>query len=174
MSAPKSNDLEKRLEAAYHRMMERVHEALHSAEEHTLTPVRKLIDRARDTAVELKELSREEADNVAAYLKRDLDDAGEHIANTGEELKAWFRFDLGQIEDRLLELFTRVADQTSVELMQLAERAQSNDQYTSGEITGPGTLYCSNCGYALVIESVRHIQACPECGNEGYQRDPPE
>jgi len=68
--------------AAYDDMMMRVKTAIEEAEEETLPVLQRFIDNARDTAVELEELTKEEAEKIAYYLQRDLQDAGKHLAET--------------------------------------------------------------------------------------------
>ncbi len=110
-----------RLTEAYNKMMERVREVAGQEAQ----ALREAIDHAEEKAVELGELTREEAERIGDYLVRDLHDAGEYLASSGEDLKGWLRFDMEKIEVQLLKLFTDVADKTSLELAQLAERARA-------------------------------------------------
>ncbi|MDH3900282.1 MAG: zinc ribbon-containing protein, partial [Gammaproteobacteria bacterium] len=61
--------------AAYDDMMVRVKTAIEEAEEATVPTLQRYIHNARDTAVDLGELTREEAEKIANYLERDLADA---------------------------------------------------------------------------------------------------
>ncbi len=65
---------------AYRRMLERAREIL---ENETRPSLKDAVDRARKSTVELGEVTREEADQVAGYLKRDLHDAGDYLSLTG-------------------------------------------------------------------------------------------
>jgi len=161
-----------RLVAAYDRMLERVHDAIEDAEQSALPNLRNRIDAAREKAVELGELTREEADRIASYLQRDLHDAADYLHDTGEELGSWLRFDLQLIERRLLDMFASVADRTQLELAELAERARQASLYHTGEITGPGTLYCSSCGKAMRFHKAGRIPPCPDCHATAFQRGP--
>lgn len=71
---------------AYERMMERVHATVQHAEKETLPNLQRHIDDARDKAVELGELTREEADRIATYLRRDVQDAAQFLNSRSEEL----------------------------------------------------------------------------------------
>ena len=71
-----TSDAGEKLERAYNRMMERLHHALDSAEEKTMPTIRHGIEKAREKAVDLEELTHEEAEKVAYYLKRDLQGVG--------------------------------------------------------------------------------------------------
>ena len=159
-----------RLVQAYDLMMERVGGAFHKAEQDALPGLQHNIEIAKEKAVELGELTREEADKIAAYLRRDIHDAAEYLADTGEELSQWLRFDIELIEQRLWELFSQVADKTRLELLQLQERAKAASEYHTGEVTGPGALQCVGCGNLLYIKASAHIPPCAKCRGTVYQR----
>lgn len=155
---------------AYELMLERAMEGFHKAGEKTGPALHKLIDKARDTAVELEELSREEAEKVSDYLKRDLTDAAEHLVETGDELKEWMGFETRLIESELFQLFMRAADKTTVELLELKEKARQASSYHTGEITGLGTLSCDQCGEKLHFHKPGRIPPCPKCHATVFHR----
>lgn len=161
-----------KLVQAYHRMMERVHQAFEEAEKSTLPTLKNSVEKARETAVELEELTHDEAEKVAYYLKRDVQDAGRHLSETSHELADWLRFDIDRIEDRLLEIFSRVADRTRIELAELQETLEKDPPYHSGEVTGPGTLYCAACNEAVHFHHTARIPECPSCGSGNFRRWP--
>ncbi len=164
---PKTGD---QLTTAYERMLARVHEAFEYAEEATLPRFRHVLGEVRDKTIELGELTREEADRVAAYLERDIEDAANYLVRTGEDLRQWWRFDLEQVEDRLLDMFTGVADQTRVQWQQLAEQAWVASHYRAGEISGPGSLLCTECGAEIEFHQPSEIPLCPKCGASLFER----
>jgi predicted RNA-binding Zn-ribbon protein involved in translation (DUF1610 family) len=159
--------------AAYDDMMARVRTALEEAGESTRPKVTGFIDKARDTAVELEELTVDEAEKVAYYLKRDIQDAGRHLAETGDELGDWLRFDAHQIEDRFLEMLSLVADRTRIEMLQFEHDIEEGLAWHAGEITGPGTLACDACGAEISFSETSEIPPCPNCGHALYHRPPP-
>ena len=57
--------LEKKLIAAYDKMIERVTLALDDAEQQVLPPLSKVVDNAKQRAIDLKELTRDEADKLS-------------------------------------------------------------------------------------------------------------
>jgi len=167
-STPPSNS--EKLVHAYNRMMERVKDALKQTEKNTLAALHYNIDLAREKAVELGELSREEAARLADYLRRDLEDAGEYLADSGAELSSWLQFDVELVEDRLWEVFTAAADQTKLAYLDLAQRAQRASEYHTGELTTVGTLRCSACGELLHFHGTGHIPPCPKCHSTRFTR----
>jgi hypothetical protein len=164
---PKAGD---QLVAAYERMLARAHEAFQYAEEETLPRLRHILDEVRDKTVELGELTREEAEKVAIYLERDIQDAAGFMARTGEDLRAWWRFDLDLVEERLLDAFSGVADQTRLQWQRLADDAWVASHYRSGEICGPGTLVCAACGEELHLHKPGRIPPCPKCRATLFER----
>jgi hypothetical protein len=167
---PQSRDLIERLVSAYDTMLGRVNDTLDRVEETGFPALRRSIDHARERAVELGELTREEADRVAAYLERDMKDAAQFLSQTGEELREWFRFDMSLIETKLFEMFANVADRTSLELAELADRARRADLYHTGEVTGLGTLACTGCGKELHYSKPGHIPPCSRCKGTEFRR----
>ncbi|MDG4598143.1 MAG: hypothetical protein P9F75_21040 [Candidatus Contendobacter sp.] len=165
----------KPLARAYHRMMERVKlrlEELEQAEREALPQLRASIEHAAEKAVELGELTREEARLIGGYLKRDLEDAGQYLADTGRDLGAWLRFDVELLEDRLLDFFQRGVDQSRLEFptFEAVEGGAGSVEYRGGEITGPGTLQCKACGEPMVFHAPAAIAPCPACGGTVFVR----
>jgi hypothetical protein len=167
---PEHRDPIDRMVGAYETMLERVGSAMDAATEKTVPVLRHALERARETAVELGELTREEAERIAGYLERDAHDAARYMADTGEELRTWFRFDLQLLEERLFDLFAKVADQTGLQLRQWAEAARQGARYRTGEVTGHGSLACVACGHELHFARPGHIPPCPNCSGTEFRR----
>jgi hypothetical protein len=163
-------DSRHKLTHAYDRMMERVKHSLDIAEQKTVLTLEHAIHAARDRAVELGEISREEAEKVAEFLYRDLHNIGVHLNETGTELRTWLHMDLELIEARLLELINGLADPTRLALAQFAVSAHSPSIYRTGEISGPGTLQCMACGESLRFVQTGHIPSCPKCHKTEFVR----
>lgn len=155
---------------AYYRMLGRMKTALEEAEHKTAPMVDRAIERAQETATELGELSREEAERVGGYLKRDLDDAARFLAESGSELGEWLKFDLKLVEKGMADLFRDSVDYTRLELQHLARRADALGEWHSGEVTSIGTLECKACGEKLHFHHIGHIPPCPKCHGTVYRR----
>ncbi|NIR61285.1 MAG: zinc ribbon-containing protein [Gammaproteobacteria bacterium] len=170
MSDPDREHNHERWIQAYNRMLERVKHALEEAEEHTLPKLGQAVDWAKEHAVELGELTRNEAEKVGEYVKRDLHDAGEYLSESSTDLRGWLRFDLELIEGQLLELFSKAADKTSMEWAALRRRMDQAARYHTGEVTGPGSLECMACGEVMAFHRTGHIPPCPRCHGTVFER----
>ncbi len=170
MKKPSHHDPIDILGEVYEKMFERVAENFHKAEKKTDALLHKLIDEARDKAVELGEVSREEAEKISTYLKRDLTDAVHYLSETGHELKDWLGFETILVESAILDLLLTAADNTTVELLTMKESMQQASVYRTGEITGPGTLICDQCAEKLHFHKAGKIPPCPKCHATTFHR----
>lgn len=163
---------EERLIHGYNRMMERVRATLEKLGEHTTPRLREAIEQAKDKAVELGELTREEAERVGEYLRRDIQSAANFMASReAQELRDWLRIDVQLIEQSLLDMFLSVADQTKLDMLKFQEQLEEASEYHTGEVTGPGALACLNCGEILHFHKTSHIPPCPKCHGTVFTRD---
>ncbi len=163
-----THETREKLEHAYEKMVERVHHLWDS--DGNQYSLRQAILHARDKAEELQEITREDANKVADYVNRDLHEMGRYLHETGQELHDWFRFDVKLIEDRMLEKLISVADKTRLELAALQEQNREASRWQTGEITGPGTLICLQCGEQLHFKKTGYIPPCPKCHKTKFKR----
>jgi len=170
MSESEKPDAVDKLVDAYEHMLKSTHEMIARAEKETVPAFRELLHKTRDNMVELGELTREEANKVSEYVERDIKDAAIYIADTGEDLKKWWRFDLDLMEQRMLDAFSHVADQTSLQLRNWAEQARQAGLYHTGEVTGAGTLVCEACGAEMHMHKTGRIPPCPKCRATEFKR----
>ncbi len=170
MTKPTHSDPIDALGAAYEKMYERAAENLHSTEKKSAQLLHKLIDEAKDKAVELKELSEDDAAKLADWLKRDLDDTVNYLSETGLELKDWLGFETALLESAVLDLMLKAADKTTVELLTMKDYARQPHAYHTGEITGPGTLVCDQCSEKLHFHRAGKIPPCPKCHATTFHR----
>jgi predicted RNA-binding Zn-ribbon protein involved in translation (DUF1610 family) len=161
---------EDKLADAYHKMVSRVRSILGEQESKAEPGVPKGIEEAKRKAVELGELSQEEADQLGEYLRRDLQDAARYLADTGKALSDWLMLDLELIEEQLLDAFSQVADKTQLELALWAEQARHAQDYHTGETISIGTFACLSCGERLHFHKAGRIPSCPKCGHTLFKR----
>lgn len=139
----------------------------------TLT-LQEKFQQAQEQMVGLNELTREEAEHLSDYLYRDLQDAAVFLVESQQALADWLQFDLELVEDQLLNLFSGMVDHTRQEIENLAERARQANEWSSGEVTGPGTLFCAHCEHRLQFTQPDYIPVCPNCGTTLFLRQLPE
>jgi hypothetical protein len=154
----------------YNRMLQRVKEYLTHTEEDLASRFHNALEAAKEKTSELGELTREESEEIAEYIKRDVHDAADYLANEGEEMRDWLRFDVQLVEAKLLDWMSHAVDTTRLEFEQWARRAEQENIWMAGEITGPGTLQCTHCNHELQFHETGKIPECPSCGKKRYRR----
>lgn len=153
---------------AYRHMLEHVKRELADPQGKSL---QEGVESAKQEAIRHGELDAAEAETVAGYVYRDLYEAGRHLATSGHELRTWLGIDVSLMEKWLLDGFMQTADKTRLEWLRLEESARKPPhRYHAGEVTGPGTLQCLNCGERQRFTQVTHIPACPRCGHRTFVR----
>lgn len=158
------------LGAAYEKMYERAAEDFNQLRKKSEPLFAKLVDEAKEKAIKLGELTEQEAEKIALWLKRDVDDASKYLTETGHELQEWLGYESSLLESAVLDLILRTADKTTLSLLQLKEQASHPYIYRAGEITGPGTLICSNCSENIQFYKTAAIPECPNCQGNEYHR----
>jgi len=166
----KTEDLNEKLVQGYENMLASLVSLTREAEESTLPALKELTAKAHEKAVELGELSREEADKVAHFLQRDIQDAAHFLQDNGQDFKTWLKFDIKQAETRILDAFLSVADRTRTELSDFNRNKSPQEEYHTGEICGAGTLACVECGKQLHFKKPGHIPPCPACKGTVFKR----
>ena len=155
---------------AYNRMLENVKTFINDAEKEYGPKIQYGLESAKEKAGELEELTKEEIDKVGVYLKRDLMDAAEYLQESGKDLADWMNFDIELIEERFIDTFSVIANQTRLELDRLADQANAVGVWKTGEIVGIGTLVCKSCGEQLHFHKPGHIPPCPKCHGVEFKR----
>ncbi len=157
-----NDNLRDKLVKAYDQMMKNLHELLGQTGDGTESLSRQ-IEKARDKVADMDNITREEAEKISNYLKRDLQNAGEYLQDSRHDMADWLHMDMELIEWSLIDMFLQVADKTKLDLLMLEENAKHINEYHTGEISGPGMLVCDQCGEELHFSKTGHIPPCPKC-----------
>jgi len=163
--------------SAYNQMMKEMRNAFEQAVANDMT-LQKALELAKYQVVQSGEVTAEEAYEIGEYIKRDINDAAEYMMDSSAEFYDWLLLDIEIIERKVMELFLSVADHTRIELEQFNKISPRSNHllveqipvYKSGEITGPGTLICENCGKVKPFLSSDEITNCERCEHNRFIR----
>lgn len=158
-----------RLLNAYKNMVEHLHQLVDRAQD-TKPEILHALDKAREKAVELGELTKEEAEKVGDYIMRDLHDAADFIEENSAEFKDWISLEADLIEDKILDSLPLLIDETRLALDQLKQRAETMGEWHTGEIVAPGLFTCVSCGKKLEMHTTGHIPPCASCNATVFRR----
>lgn len=138
----------------------------------TLHSVADALEIAKEKTSMLGGLTQDEINQVADFLMRDLAHAAHSTSaiDNQDSLTEWFKFDVEQLEHFALDAFTSLADKTRIELAKIENQAKQYHPYYSGDIAGPGTFNCQQCGKQIAFKSTSQIPECSVCKATTFSR----
>ncbi len=153
---------------AYDELMELLYEGM----DDSLHSVAEAMEIAKEKTSELGGLTQEEISRIADFLMRDIEHAADStlMESDSNSLSEWFKFDIELLENFALDAFTSIADKTRIELAKIENQAKKYHSYKSGDIAGPGTFICDQCGKQIAFKSTSEIPECPECKGKTFAR----
>lgn len=166
----KQKEHDSKLVHGYEQLLQRMEKTLASAKEHSENALKLALDSAREKAVELGELSREEAEKLYEFISRDLHNVGQYLATEEREVVDWLHLSLLEVEKKSLKRFTTLAEAAKLEIKHLEKAKVRFNEWHTGEITSIGTLSCQSCGEMIHFNHVGHIPPCPKCHATVYRR----
>ena len=158
------------LGSVYETMYEHVADNLHKAQDRTGPLINQLIDEAKDKVMDIEDVAEEDAEKIANWLKRDLDDAINYVSETEYAFKDWLGFETSLLKNEFIKGMLETADKTTLALLRMKENAHEPYDYHTGEIAGFGTLICDECGEKLHFHKAGHIPPCPKCHKTSFHR----
>ncbi|PPD49223.1 MAG: hypothetical protein CTY16_04570 [Methylobacter sp.] len=152
---------------AYLELMNHLYEAM----DDTLHSFADSLEIAKEKISKVSNLTSEELDKVAGFVKRDVEHAAQGLSGStdNDSLSEWFKFDVQLIENFALDAFLSLADKTRIELAKL-EQLATKHVYHSGDITSPGTFICDACGKEIAFKAASEIPECPSCHGNTFVR----
>ena len=159
-----------KLVAAFEHMVENVADSVRDAEAALEPTIEEMVHNAKVLARDLYALTQEEAETLAATLKRDLHKANQILNREQRELKDWFSFDLELLEDRFIDLVANAADKAWLDFRAFEQANRHLELYTSGEICNAGAFRCDACGEIVRLERTAPLPQCPACGGDQFHR----
>ncbi len=145
---------------------------LHEAIDNTGHTLEEALGIAKEKAGKLSDINQDELDRVGDSVMRDIEHAAsnENPVSDSDSLTEWLKFDIELLENFAFDTFMELADKTRVRLAELELEAKQYHPYKSGDVTGPGSFTCNNCGKKIAFKSVSIIPVCPECGGKNFTR----
>ncbi len=161
-----------RLREAYNAMSERVVDLM-QGERGVRQSLDNALMKAREWVMAARELTHEEADDLATTLRREVDELSQTLVAAEEEFEDWVETDLLFAEHRAVECMLLAADPTTRDLMRLKEMwaEQMAQLLHAGDVVDAGAYECVGCGELQHFEGGENaLLACPICKGEVYRR----
>ncbi len=114
------------------------------------------------------EFTREQAEKISNYLRRDLNEVGRKLKQTRDTVinaAEPHRLAAG-VQSGLARLLHTAADVLS----EVASRSEKVIEFRTGEVTSPGTLTCKECGKEMSLKATVRIPPCPSCHKTVFRK----
>ena len=114
------------------------------------------------------EYTREQAEKVSEYLRRDLSEVGkkaqqarDSVLNAVEPHRV-----AAGVQSGLSKLLGAAADF----LNEFVGKSEDALEFKTGEVTSPGTLTCKNCEKEIHLKATVRIPPCPQCHKTVFRK----
>jgi len=126
------------------------------------------LKKASDEVTAGGEYSREQAEKVGAYLRRDLSEVGKKALQARDAVLAAVEPHrvVAGVQSGLAKLLSTAADLLS----ELAGKSEHVLEFKTGEVTSPGTLTCKDCGKEMHFKATVQIPPCPQCHKTVFRK----
>lgn len=119
------------------------------------------LKKAGDEVTSGGEYTRDQAEKVGNFLRRDLTEVGKKAQQARDSV-------INAVEPHRLVAgmqsgLSRLLRTASDALNELAGKSEQVLEFKTGEVTSPGTLTCKGCGKEVHIKSTVKIPPCPAC-----------
>lgn len=126
------------------------------------------LKKASDEITAGGDYTREQAERIGAYLRRDLNAVGKKARQARDsvlEAVEPHRVVAG-MQSGLAKLLTTAADL----LTEVAGKSEQGLEFKTGEVTSPGTLTCKDCGKEMHFKATVRIPPCPQCHKTVFRK----
>lgn len=126
------------------------------------------LKKASDELSAGEEYSREQAEKIGAYLRRDLSEVGKKAEQARDAVLQAVEPHrvVAGVQSGLAKLLSTAADVLS----ELAEKSEHVLEFKTGEVTSPGTLICKDCGKEMHFKATVRIPPCPQCHKTVFRK----
>lgn len=123
------------------------------------------LKKAKEELAAAGDFSREQADRLGEYVRRDLKENADKARQA--VMKA---IEPKRLAAGVQSAFARILASTAETLTELAQRSEKSLEYSTGEITSPGTLTCKNCHTEMHMTKTTRIPPCPKCHKTVFRK----
>ena len=149
-----------------------LYEKIISRTEELLGSGRKNLDealkRAGDDLSSAGNFTREQAEKVSTFIKRDIQHVVDNAGKNSETVKE--AVNPKRIAVGAQSIFSKILSNTAETLSGWAQKSEHNLEFKTGEITSPGSLTCKNCEEVIHMRKTAKIPPCPKCHKTVYRK----
>ncbi|MCK5914113.1 MAG: hypothetical protein KAG12_09555 [Desulfuromusa sp.] len=149
-----------------------MYEKIVARTEELLGSGRKTLDealkRAGDDLSSAGDFTREQAEKVSTFIKRDI----QHVVDSADKSKETVKevVDPKRIAAGAQSIFSKILSNTAETISGWAQKSEEQLEFKTGEVTSPGSLTCKECGEVIHMRRTAKIPPCPKCHHTLYRK----
>ena len=154
------NDEQKKAQeevSLYEKIISRTEELLQSGRKNLDEALKK----AGDELSSAGQFTREQAEKISAFIKRDIEHAVDNAGKAKDSFKE--AVDPKRVAVGAQSFFSKILSSTAETLSDLAKKSEQQLEFKTGEVTSPGTLTCKSCREEIHMKKTARIPPCPKC-----------
>ncbi|WP_220718463.1 zinc ribbon-containing protein [Agarivorans litoreus] len=152
---------------AYQAFVEDLEKRIQESGEVGQEELSKLIDTTQEYLQAASDLSQDEWQLIANYVRRDLSDWKTDYQRAYEESPS-----MALLKESIWYWLAKLSDQSQVEWHELIGDLQHQGVYQSGELIGLGVIECAECGDKTALWHPTIISSCEHCQGKRFYRHP--
>lgn len=156
----------------YASLVERFRRVLDDEDKLTLDGLKKAIEKTQLYLQAAGDMTKDELQLMATYLKRDLASAAQMLKLDERELAKSPSY--AALRDGFWGWLLELSDRTQLEWQEVADDLKHKGVYKAGEMVGVGTLICEDCGHRQTVTHPQVLDECLKCGAKQFSRVPLE
>lgn len=123
------------------------------------------LKKAKDELNKAGEFSAEQLEKIAEFVRRDVNENATRATEAVKKAVDPQRVTLG-----VQSVFARILTSAADALSDLAEKAEKNLEFKTGEVTSAGKLVCKECGAEMNLKATGRIPPCPKCHKTVFRK----
>jgi hypothetical protein len=143
-------------------------EQLAKSKEQSAQWLHKAIDTAAEQLEKAGEFTKEEGGRAKEFLKRDLEATREDFANASARVKR--ALDPHRLGSGMMSLTSHLFESLGDKFKEWSHKTEEVLVFHTGQVTGPGTLTCTDCGTQMHPAGTGRIPPCPKCHKTEFRK----
>jgi len=124
--------------------------------------------KAKEELATAGEFTREQAEKVSAFVRRDIALMGKDEKTSAEAFKR--ALDPHRVSTGIQSVLAGILAKTSEVLGEWAEKTEKHLEFHTGEVTSLGTLTCKGCHAEMRLKGTARIPPCPKCHQTVFRK----
>jgi len=152
----------------FEKLASKTQELLIASKDKSMEWLQMAVDASADQLEKAGDFTKEEGERAGRFLKRDLAATRVDFARAGESISTGLN--PSRISVGFIGLASHLFGSMGDVFQGWAAESEEALAFTTGEVSGPGKLTCTDCGTELNLEKSSRVPPCPMCHKTDFRK----